>query len=250
MPISIPNLCFPVGSFGLVYLRVFPGCRMSSAGKRATVSPYVVGGGGFAIGLFGSLGVGALLQSGKDAFALTVFGFVTCLILVMGIATTNLTVTETSPGKHFPTGAVAAGVLALLSFLVGVVGAVIFFHDYLSPPKLPATAFYSGIAKMAGNRAIAPELLINGSSEFLTPDAESPKDVVVPRDAKIEVRLLGAEEYLNTLNSENSKLSQTNDALSKKISAKDSDLKKTNNQLNAVLLPSQPAQRQSGPAHP
>lgn len=158
-------------------------------------SPFVIGGGGFAIGLFTTFGVGALFQSSKYAFALTAFGFVAFVVLVMAVATTSLSVIVRSNGKTIPIGALALCTAALLTFGLGTAGAVIFYHDFWENPRVPASAFYSGtIGKVADGRQIAPWLMINGKRTLLSNDPDKPLGVEVQRDAELEVRIVGVDE--------------------------------------------------------
>jgi hypothetical protein len=165
------------------------------AAASAIKSPWVTSGGGFAVGLFTTFGVGALFQSDKYAFALTTFGFVCCLVLVIALATTDLAVIRRSDGKVVPVGVLATGMLAAATFVLGAVGAAIFFYDEVINPSLPTEAFYSTTGA-APNGDIDPQILVNGTPTDLTADFTHPNDVFVQRDARIEVRVRGAAAVL------------------------------------------------------
>ncbi len=162
-------------------------------------SPWVTSGGGFAVGLFATFGVGALFQSDKYAFALTAFGFVSCLVLVIAVSTTNLAVIRRPDGRTISIGVWATSILAVVTFGIGSVGAAIFFFDAAEHPLMPTKAFYSTIGT-AENGGIAPQILVNGSPTDLSADIAHPQKVWVQSNAWIEVRVRGAGQVLSQAN--------------------------------------------------
>lgn len=149
-------------------------------------SPWVTSGGGFVVGLFITLGVGDLFHSTKYAFALTAFGFVSCLICVIALATTDLQTLKLRSDRSLPIGVWACSVFAVLAFAIGLIGTYMFFDDFLRHPALPATASYmeQSLGASAPGDAIHPHLLVNGAD---TPLSKAPASVEVERDAKLEV---------------------------------------------------------------
>jgi hypothetical protein len=180
---------------GKTCLKPIRALRRQPAAASPIKSPWVTTGGGFALGLFTTFGVGALFQSGQNAFALTAFGFVSCLVLVIALATTDLAVIKRSDGKVVPVGVLAASAMAAATFALGAVGAAIFFISALYNTQLPARAFYSTTGT-APNGGIEPEILVNGTPTDLSADVNHPKQVLVVSNAWIEVRIRGANAVL------------------------------------------------------
>ena len=167
-----------------------------STATSPMTSPWVTTGGGFAVGLFTTFGVGALFQSDKYAFALTTFGFVSCLVLVIALATTQMVEIKRANGTMMPIGVWAAAILAVVSFGLGSVGAAIFFLAEVESPKLPTEAYYSTTGA-AANGGIEPQLLVDGVPTDLSTDFVHPAQVYVQRNARIEVRVRGVSQVLS-----------------------------------------------------
>lgn len=147
-------------------------------------------GGGFAVGLFTTLGVSDLFKSDKYAFALTTFGFVTCLILVIAIATVDMRTIPRRDGGSFAVGAWAAGVMAVVMLLVGFIGASMFFTDFWMNPTTPATAYYFNDDPDGGTPAVAPVYLsVNGNATPLAYGPSNTQAVEIARGAHLIVQV-------------------------------------------------------------
>jgi hypothetical protein len=112
-------------------------------------------------------------------------------------AKTEMRVIPGPRGKPVPIGVIATGLMAAVTFVLGAAGAVIFFREEWSDPRLPARAFYS-TTMPAQNGGIEPELLVNGDPRDLSVDPKAMvKDpLYLPRDALIEVRVRGAKALI------------------------------------------------------
>ena len=157
--------------------------------------PYVIGGGGgFAIGLFSTFGVKDLLASTQHALALTVFGLVPCLVLVMAMATMDMKTVPKKDGSTFAVGEWAAGSMAFVMLLIGIMGASMFMGDFWAHPQVPAAAFYSVNAQEDGTPALKPTLLINGDEIDLEFGSKHKLAIQVGRDSNLEVRVPTASQ--------------------------------------------------------
>ncbi len=163
--------------------------------------PWVTAGGGFVFGLFGLLGVDSLFKSDKYAFALTVFGFVTCLILVVALATLDLKEIKWGD-KTIPLGAYAVSALATLTFLIGLVGAGIFFTQFVWDTPVPALASFDTPVSMSDSGSLPklkPLLYVDGTALALS---DAPANTTVRSGSKLILMMQGLEAFETSYGSE------------------------------------------------
>lgn len=173
-----------------------PAAAAPASGGLSAV-PFMTAGGGFAVGLLSMFGIKDLLPT-QHALALTVFGLVTCLVLVIAIATVDMQKLTRKDGTTFPLGSVVAGAMAVIMLLIGISGAAVFLreywvHDVVVAIPSSASAYYSynspnDTAPSAGTPA--PLLVVNGVPTSLALFDHKPfMSIAVPTNAMIEVRI-------------------------------------------------------------
>jgi hypothetical protein len=173
-----------------------PGAQQAPApsSSTSTTLPFITGGGGFAIGLFTVFGMKELIAGTQTALAMTVFGLLTCLILVMAISTMDMRTIPGKAGKPFAIGVLAAGIMAAVMLTVGLAGASMFISDYWAHPQLPVEAYYSLIQVEAtdpgtGNKSGSLLLLVNGQQNDVSDTLDQKKQIEIQRNAIVEVRI-------------------------------------------------------------
>ena len=171
-----------------------PGAPPAATSAGSSAMPFLTGGGGFAVGLLSMFGISNLLPT-QHALALTVFGLVTCLILVMAIATTDMKTVTRKDGTVFAIGEWATGSLAVVMLVTGIVGATMFGREYwlhtvIAAQPAKATAYYSYNMPSSNGTADGPVLMVNGHPNSLWLMNHQPlSSVEVPADAMIEIRV-------------------------------------------------------------
>jgi hypothetical protein len=178
------------------------------------VVPFITGGGGFALGLFSTFGVKDLLASTQHALALTVFGLVTCLILVIAIATMDLRTLPKKGGGTFAIGAWATGITAVVMLLFGFAGVSMIMREYwvhTVAVAVPAEtqAYYTYNLPGLDGSSGGPLLLVNGRPNSLELINHKPFSTIeVPANATIEVRVPTLVEQQNTQRAVSTALAQ------------------------------------------
>ena len=152
--------------------------------------PFITGGGGFALGLLSIFGIKDLLPT-QHALALTVFGLVTCLILVIAIATMDMKEIKRKDGSTLPIGSLASGIMAVVMLLIGIGGASMFIGDYwvhnmIRTVQIPA--FYSYNPPDSDGKSTGPMLLV-GASHYNLKSIDEPATVDIPINTMLDVRI-------------------------------------------------------------
>lgn len=164
-----------------------------AASSGVSPTPFITGGGGFAVGLLSMFGIKDLLPT-QHALALTMFGLVTCLVLVIAIATMDMKTVKRKDGSTFAIGEWATGGLAFVMLMTGLVGAGMFareyyLHNVAAAKPTDAIAYYSYNPPSSEN-GDAPVLMVNGLPNGLWRMDHKPfSSIQVPANAIIEVRV-------------------------------------------------------------